>query len=400
MASTLQPIDGTIALTTVAPGMRGVDSGGLQITIKMKLDATVDPTGSDNFAGGWAVGSKWVNTAGVTVWECVGDGVWEQLNASGSPGGSDQDLQINNAGEFGGGGPTWDGTNFSVGVAGTYNVITLNGVTGSGGIKIVGQGAGDTKLYLDGVAGVVLRCSQTEFMRANASSGVVVNDGGTHYQDFRCEGDTKTHLLFVDASTDTVLLDGDVGIGSTTIPTANGGKVLFFGDNGATHPTLGSGTTAIYQNSGEKWVQNTAATTTQISPHPLDAPPDMYQETPGLEDFLVSIVNARQEIRWRNNNTGDKRTETFDVYNARRQLSPGDPGFLAFDWDAREQDRLAQRQAEQSAWDVKRSADITQWKAAVQAWRCRPFVLQGAPPEKPDNGIRPQDYQVQANPFG
>ncbi len=42
--------------------------------------ATAAPSGSDNFAAGWAYGSQWIDTVGQDVYFCVGDGVWVQVN--------------------------------------------------------------------------------------------------------------------------------------------------------------------------------------------------------------------------------------------------------------------------------------------------------------------------------
>jgi hypothetical protein len=68
----------------------------------------------------------------------------------------------------------------------------------------------DTGLYSPGADQVAVSTGGTERVEWGASE-VVFNDGGENY-DFRIEGDTNSTLFFVDASADTVEINGDVTI--------------------------------------------------------------------------------------------------------------------------------------------------------------------------------------------
>lgn len=89
-------------------------------------------------------------------------------------------------------------------------------------------------------------------------AGVIVNEGGDPNVDFRAVGDTKTHLLFADASVDCVgigtssFADGVVVIGianATTVPTTNptGGGILYV-ESGALKYRGSSGTVTTIAN--------------------------------------------------------------------------------------------------------------------------------------------------------
>lgn len=101
MTSTLGPIAGTPYIGGNQPGDLAVDSAGLQQVLKSKLDGVIDPQASDNFAAGYAIGSRWTNTANGSIWECYGDGTWSRTNSLTSPGGSGTELQYRSGGSFG-----------------------------------------------------------------------------------------------------------------------------------------------------------------------------------------------------------------------------------------------------------------------------------------------------------
>lgn len=63
---------------------------------------------------------------------------------------------------------------------------------------------------------------------------------------------------------------GNLLLGTTSSPTANSGKCLVFGDNGATDPTLAASTCALYQKTNELYVKDASGNVTLISPHRID----------------------------------------------------------------------------------------------------------------------------------
>ena len=68
----------------------------------------------------------------------------------------------------------------------------------------------DTGLFSAGTNAIGVATNGVERVEFGTSE-VVFNDGGANY-DFRIEGDTNTNLFFVDASADTVEINGDVTI--------------------------------------------------------------------------------------------------------------------------------------------------------------------------------------------
>ena len=105
MAIPLSTVEGLPYLGGNAPGFVSVDSSGLQRLKKSKLDAVADPTTLDDSGAGYAVGSRWVNTASGKVWECVDSSplaaVWKDLTAVSPPAGSGTELQYRNGSDFG-----------------------------------------------------------------------------------------------------------------------------------------------------------------------------------------------------------------------------------------------------------------------------------------------------------
>jgi hypothetical protein len=89
------------------------------------------------------------------------------------------------------------------------------------------------------------------------TSEVVFNDGGANY-DFRIEGDTNTSLFFVDASADTVEINGDVTItDKLQIQQSGGGFISLRRDEAATAITAGEDLGAIQfqDNTGNIFVE-------------------------------------------------------------------------------------------------------------------------------------------------
>jgi hypothetical protein len=46
-----------------------------------KVDATAPPSGTDNFAAGYSINSRWIDIANDEAYVCVGDGVWQHSTA-------------------------------------------------------------------------------------------------------------------------------------------------------------------------------------------------------------------------------------------------------------------------------------------------------------------------------
>lgn len=75
-------------------GLYIIDDAGAEIRIgpKHNLVATTDPTADDDSGDGYSVGSRWINTATPSSWECqnasVGAAVWAQIDAAAGDAGS------------------------------------------------------------------------------------------------------------------------------------------------------------------------------------------------------------------------------------------------------------------------------------------------------------------------
>jgi hypothetical protein len=147
-------------------------------------------------------------------------------------------------------GPTADATLGEFRYAdGTYNPRLF--ITGnSTGIDIKNS-------YSSGASTVRYTNVTTEVMRHNTNYGIVFNDGGTNYMDFRVEGDTNTHMLFVDASNDVVGIKTNSPDSATPVTiSGRGDKQLLLRSTGDTGYTQGSmviasGTTDNPSNRGQ-----------------------------------------------------------------------------------------------------------------------------------------------------
>ena len=88
--------------------------------------------------------------------------------------------------------------------------------------------------------------------------------------------------------------EGPIGVGSSAVPTANGGKVVWFGDNAA-QPTPAANTTVFYgYDSGggtvEAWVADESGNDTQLSAHG----PRLYE--PDQADRLPWVMRHRNRF--------------------------------------------------------------------------------------------------------
>jgi len=186
------------------------------------------------------------------------------------------------------------------------------------GLRIVGQGNGEvhigngtSKTGNSGAAASIRSNTSNTSLEAvfdvyknnGAGTGVVIQVGGTSAAVFcnwltsgadmdlilggiTSAGAYKSTLTLTSAGNASV--NGNALIGTTTVPSANAGKVLVFGDNGATAPTLGASTTALYQRSGEQYVKDAAGNETLLSPH-------NFRRIPGgrSEDMAWSVYSER-----------------------------------------------------------------------------------------------------------
>lgn len=210
----------------------------------------------------------------------TGSGVTSVLNSAtnttvvtiggGSPGGSTTQLQYNNAGAFGGiSGATTDGTSIALKNGATsagYLDFNEDSDNGSNRVRLIGPAStADVTLTLPATTGTValtsditsgLTIGTTSIASGGANrllfengsttlqssaeltfdttNGLIINESGGTAIDVRAEGDTTTHLFFIDASADAI------GFNDST-PTE--GKYVFKSANSG-------GITGYFQNTG------------------------------------------------------------------------------------------------------------------------------------------------------
>ncbi|MFC1599387.1 hypothetical protein ACFL2W_01225, partial [Candidatus Omnitrophota bacterium] len=138
----------------------------------------------------------------------------------------------------------------------TTNVFSLRHRTTSAasgigaGLLFINEDTADAEENTASIAGIL----------ADATSGS--EDGALAFST-RSSGAALTEQMRIDG-------EGNVGIGSTASPTANGGKVLFFGDNTA-DPTMGTDTAGVYAKDAagtvELYTVDEAGNTTLQTPH-------------------------------------------------------------------------------------------------------------------------------------
>ncbi len=150
---------------------------------------------------------------------------------------------------------------------------------------------------------------------------------------------------------------GDIGIGTTAMPSAGGGKVLTFGDNAA-DPTMASNTAGFYgkdvAGTVEAFAIDEAGNAAQLTSHPDDAPSAFYRGV--SEDELPSFIRKSLnfyigKIEWFRSDLPLRSYETFAAYNARHGFVAGGPGFLfQYDWTEQQQIQVERSEAEHAAW--------------------------------------------------
>ena len=150
---------------------------------------------------------------------------------------------------------------------------------------------------------------------------------------------------------------GNVGFGTETFGTSAAGVLGLL--NGTAPTSSPANTIQLYAvdvaASSELHVRDEATNVTVLSPHPNDAPQDMYFRGRGLDEFSVSRNHYLGTIDWFNRTRfffDDKakkddcrRRETFAEYNARRSLVAGDAGYLEIeDFEANQELIFSQRE--------------------------------------------------------
>ncbi len=143
--------------------------------------------------------------------------------------------------------------------------------------------------------------------------------------------------------------DGDVLLGTYTGPSANGGKVLVFGDNGS-DPTMGSNTCGVYgkdvSGTVEVFAVDEAGNATQLSAHAnlddaqaagivLD-PADPYPKVGYEKNHYIGL----EAYTYTNPTTGQYQRVTRAL--PRNEIR---------DWNADQAQRVAARDAEIAKWD-------------------------------------------------
>ena len=129
---------------------------------------------------------------------------------------------------------------------------------------------------------------------------------------------------------------GNVGIG-TTAPNQKltvQGSISLVDQAAAAVDTAGYGQIWVSNATpDELWFTDDAGTDTQISSHPLDAPPELYINGPGI-DWIGKRVQKYLGIIFWQKIDGTVIEETFDAYNLRRKDVPGHVDLVKRDWDS------------------------------------------------------------------
>jgi len=121
--------------------------------------------------------------------------------------------------------------------------------------------------------------------KTGAAPHILFGYGGTFDTNlYRSAADTL-------ATDDSIVISGNAGIGTSTAPTANGSKVLYFGDNTA-NPTMGNNTAGIFgknvTTTVEMFAVDEAGNAAQISSHNFSLfTPEQADEYP----FSLYFVN-------------------------------------------------------------------------------------------------------------
>lgn len=217
----------------------------------------------------------------------------------------------------------------------------------------------------DADAGVRIESSKTD----SAVTLQLKNDARQY--TLRLTGVSSDILELIDATASQTRLvvntSGDIGLGGGAAPTG-GGAVFYLDDNGGNPSAMGSGTAGIYNNGGELFAIDSAANATQLTTHSDLAPGAFYLPEdrcpPAICRTVFPLLGVVQWVRL--DQKVPASDESFDDYNARLLLSPGDAGFL--------------KPMTKKAWDQKEKASEETARQAHAAWEALPEDERGAAP--------------------
>jgi len=175
-------------------------------------------------------------------------------------------------------------------------------------------------------------------------------------------GDTCTVLSATDqGGNSAAILSLNPGAGNVGIGTLNPNqKLTIEGTMDLKEQAAANADTAAY---GQIWVKTAtpnelyftddAGTDTQISPHPLDAPPELFAHGPGIDMIDKRVQKYLGAIYW-TNLMGNHIEESFEDYNARRRGVPGHVDLVKLDWS----EHVAKTRAEwKKAWIAENTHD-------------------------------------------
>ena len=151
------------------------------------------------------------------------------------------------------------------------------------------------KFYAN-VSGVGTNPTVTISMQGNYDSRIAIRVESSAFSNIfvRKDGDSMAGSLTV---------DGDVGVGSTTGPTAGGGKVLYFGDNGG-NPTMATDTAGLFAKDVGGTVEMFAIDESNTAQQLTSVPEDEWYDEKLLGGVYIPagvvkinpVVGLRQEI--------------------------------------------------------------------------------------------------------
>jgi hypothetical protein len=185
----------------------------------------------------------------------------------------------------------------------TTNAVVANATIGtrSSGTPAAGLGSGilfniDSTTTADQNAAQIaaLWTTATHASRTAALQFSTVNNAGSLTEVARFDG------------------PGDFLLGTTTAPTANNGKAMVFGDN-TNKPTLGASTTALYQKSGEQYVQDANGNETLLSSHDKQTGEWIHYSTGKTRGLRIDMERM---MKFLNNHFGTDFVHEFELEEA------------------------------------------------------------------------------------